>query len=159
VRPPQLLVALFVFLVPPFLVSAIGSQWTDTGAGSWYDGLQRPDWEPPGWAFGVVWSLLYLAMGIAAWLVWRAGGPTRSVTLPLAAWAVQLLLNLSWTFAFFRLESTGAGLVFIVLLWFAILATIVLFLAKSKLAAALIVPYLAWVTYAAALNLEIWRLN
>ena len=156
---PASLFALIVFLVPPFLVAFVSSQWTVTDAGSWYDTLEKPSWTPPGYAFGIAWTLLYLAIGIAAWLVWLTGNRVYSVAIPLAVWLIQLVLNLGWTFAFFNQESIVSGIFVIAALWLAIAATIVAFLPKSRPAAALLIPYLAWVTYAAALNIEIWRLN
>lgn len=156
---PSSLLMLVVFLVPPFAVAALGNQWTDTGAGSWYEQLDKPSWTPPGWMFGVVWSALYFLMGVAAWLVWRASPSLQDAWLPLGAWVVQLALNLAWTFVFFEQESPAGGVVDIVLLWLAIVVTIWLFASRSAAAALLLVPYLLWVTYAAALTIQIWRLN
>jgi translocator protein len=139
-------------------VGALGASWTETAAGSWYDGLEQPRWDPPDWLFGPVWTALYIAMAVAAWLVWRARG-LAGAALPLALFALQLALNLGWTFVFFALEEPGWAFVEIVVLWFAIAATLVAFWRVTRPAGALLVPYLGWVTYAAALNFEIWRLN
>jgi tryptophan-rich sensory protein len=121
------LAALTLFLALPLLVGFAGSQWTDTGAGSWYEAIEKPSWNPPGWAFGLVWSALYLMMGLAAWVVWRVSARLEDAVLPLAAWSVQLGLNLAWTYIFFARENPQAALAEILLLWLAILATILLF--------------------------------
>lgn len=131
-------------------VALIGGLVTNTGPHSWYSGLDQPSWNPPDWLFGPVWTALYVAMAVAAWLVWRTAGAG-----PLPVYGVQLGLNLAWTLVFFGLESTWGGVVVITALWLAIAATIVTFRRHSTVAAALLVPYLAWVTYAGALNLAI----
>jgi tryptophan-rich sensory protein len=103
--------------------------------------------------------VLYLAMGVAAWRVWLTKQKDGGQTLPLSLWAVQLALNLGWTFAFFEKRSPLAGLLVIIPLWLTIAATIVAFAPKSKLAALLMSPYLAWVSFATALNAIIWAMN
>lgn len=156
---PRSLVVFAVLLGLPFLVAFLGNLWTDTGAGSWYQEIDKPSWTPPGWVFGPVWSLLYLAMGVAACLVWRASDSIRDAALLLGVWGLQLGLNLAWTYVFFALESPITGVIDIVLLWLAIVATIVLFARRSTVAALLLVPYLLWVTFAAALTIAIWQMN
>ena len=128
--------------------------------GAWYAALVKPPWTPPNWLFGPVWTTLYLLMGTAAWLVWRRGRAAgRGSRGPLAWFLVQLALNAAWTPIFFGAHSLLGGLVCIAVLWCAILATLLAFFRRVALAGALLVPYLAWVTLAAALNLELWRLN
>lgn len=122
---------------------------------SWYSGLAKPSWAPPGWIFGPVWTLLYAMMGIAAWGVWRR----RGWSVPLAQWLVQLALNAAWTPIFFGLRQPGWAFAEIVVLWLAIAATLVAFASVVRWSAWLLAPYLAWVTFAAALNFAIWRLN
>ena len=139
-----------------FAAAGIGSQFTAASAGSWYAALAKPSWTPPGWVFGPVWSLLYLAMGVSAWLVWRTREAVRD---PLMLFALQLAVNASWSGLFFGLRSPGAAFAEILLLWFAILATLTVFWRRSLLAGLLLLPYLLWVSFAAALNLAIWRLN
>jgi tryptophan-rich sensory protein len=156
---PKSVLVLLAFLIPPFAVAFIGSQWTDTGPGTWYEDIEKPSWNPPGWVFGPVWTALYLAMAVAAWLVWRSSDSLGDTAVPLTAWTVQLALNLAWTYVFFERESPNAGVVDIVLLWLAILVTILLFVRRSRFAALLLVPYILWVTYAAAITIEIARLN
>jgi len=108
--------------------------------------------------FGPVWSVLYLAMAVAGWMVWRREGFSGAAA-PLAVFGVQLALNVLWSGVFFGLRLPGVAFVEILALWAAILATILLFRRVSTPAALLLVPYLAWVTFAAVLNFEIWRLN
>jgi translocator protein len=155
VRP---VVALVVFLALAFAAAAIGGLSAAGGPGDWYHSLRRPSWNPPDWVFGPVWSVLYLSIGVAGWLVWREDGSAR-VDGALTLWAVQLVLNAAWTWLFFRLHRPGLAFIDIVALALAIAATIVLFGRVSQLAAVLLVPYLVWVCFAAALNGTIWHLN
>ena len=127
--------------------------------GEWYESLAKPTWTPPGWAFPVVWTTLYALMGTAAWLVWRERASKPGVTGALILFLVQLALNAAWTPIFFGAHHIQAALVVLLILWLAILATLVAFARVRPLAAWLLAPYLAWVTLAAALNFEIWRLN
>ena len=138
--------------------AAVGSAFTIPSIPGWYAGLEKPFFSPPNWLFGPVWSVLYLAMAVAGWLVWRREG-LSGVTVPLAVFGFQLLLNVAWSGLFFGLRLPGVALVEILALWAAILATILLFRRTSTPAALLLVPYLAWVTFATILNFEIWRLN
>lgn len=126
--------------------------------GEWYAALKKPSWNPPGWIFGPVWSALYTMMAVAAWLVWRRGGFAAQRWL-LGLFLAQLALNAAWTPLFFGLHWPGAAFAEIVLLWLAIVATIAAFRRASRTATLLLVPYLAWVSFAAALNLALWRLN
>jgi benzodiazapine receptor len=152
-------VALVVSFVAVALVALIGGLSTDTGPGSWYQGLEQPAWNPPDAVFGPVWTLLYTIMAIAAWLVFRHGPSRPAVRLALGAYAVQLALNLAWTLVFFGAESVTVALGVIVALLVALLATIALFLRVERLAGLLLVPYALWVAYAAALNGAIVSLN
>jgi translocator protein len=123
-----------------------------------YDAFERPAWSPPGWVFGPVWTVLYVLMGVAAWLVWREGGWARQRG-PLSLFLVQLALNALWTPLFFGAGLRGWAFAEILVLWAAILATLLQFRQVSRTAAWLLVPYLAWVTFAAALTFAVWRLN
>jgi translocator protein len=140
-------------------VSLAGTLWTDTGDGSWYEQLEQPAWEPPDWLFGPVWTVLYVLMAVAAWLVSRCGLHRGDVQIALGLYLLQLALNLGWTGVFFGLERPGWALVEIVVLVLVLLATIVAFARVSKIAAALLVPYLLWVGYATALTAAIAALN
>jgi translocator protein len=152
------LIALAVFLGLVAVVSGLGSLFTMSGMDGWYESLDQPDWDPPDWVFGPIWSVLYLGIGVSAWLVWRARG-ISGARVPLAVWGVQLALNLLWTLIFFGLEQPGFATIEIAILWLAIVATIAAFWPISKVAAMILVPYLAWVSFAAALTFSIWRLN
>jgi len=136
----------------------IGAMATASSVGTWYPSLVKPSWNPPDAVFGPVWTVLYIAMGVAAWLVWRRRGAGR-VGGPLLLFILQLVLNAGWSLLFFGLRSPGLALIEIVLLWLAIAATLWSFARVQRWAALLMAPYLAWVTFAAALNLQIWRLN
>ena len=126
--------------------------------GDWYERLAKPSWRPPNRLFAPVWALLYLSIAVSGWLVWRTSG-FAGAALPLAIYAVQLVLNAAWTPIFFGLHRIGSAFVEIVLLWLAIVATIAVFYPVHPGAAWLMLPYLAWVGFAAALNFAIWRLN
>jgi uncharacterized protein YbjT (DUF2867 family)/tryptophan-rich sensory protein len=126
--------------------------------GDWYASLRKPSWNPPGWLFGPVWGALYTMMAAAAWLVWRRGGFTAQCR-PLAVFLVQLALNAAWTPLFFGLHRPDLAFIAIGLLWLAIIFTLAAFRPVSRPAAWLLAPYLAWVSFAAALNFTLWRLN
>jgi benzodiazapine receptor len=126
--------------------------------GDWYARLAKPSWRPPNRLFAPVWSVLYLTIAVSGWLVWRDSGFAASA-LPLAVYAVQLVLNAAWTPIFFGLHRPGLAFLEIVLLWLSIVATIAVFAPVHAGAAWLLLPYLAWVTFAAALNLAVWRRN
>lgn len=149
---------LIVAILICFAAAGIGSLVTAPQIPGWYATLAKPAWTPLDWIFGPVWTLLYFMMAVAAWLVWRDAG-IAGARLPLALFAVQLVLNSLWSVLFFGLQNPGAAAVEIVLLWGAILATQVAFWSRSRWAGGLLVPYLVWVSYATALNVAIWRLN
>ena len=141
-----------------FAAAAVGAMFTSPNVPGWYANLDKPSWTPPSWVFGPVWSLLYLLMGISLWQVWRKTG-FRAAAMPLTLFGIQLVLNMAWSGLFFGLRNPAAALVEIVLLWCAILATMTAFRQRSAPAGWLMLPYLAWVSFAAALNLAIWNLN
>jgi tryptophan-rich sensory protein len=128
--------------------------------GGWYASLAKPEWTPPPWVFGPAWTILYAMMAVAAWRLWRRrhARPHES-RRALALFTVQLALNLAWTPVFFGMQRPDLALVVIIALWLAIVATIMAAWKACKTAAALLMPYLAWVTFATALNMAIWRLN
>lgn len=123
--------------------------------GAWYESLHKPAWNPPPWIFGPVWTFLYLVMAVAAWRVWKRTG----WSVPLWLYLVQLALNAAWTPVFFGAQAPGWALVVILLLWIAILTTMLSFLRFSMVSALMLVPYLAWVSFAAFLNFTLWRMN
>lgn len=147
--------ALAGFIGICLLVGALGGLATAKSVVEWYPTLNKPSWTPPSWVFGPVWTLLYIMMGIAAWLVWRKGDAKGALILFFG----QLLFNLAWSVLFFGARSPVLGLVDIAFLWLAVAATIFAFALKSRPAAFLLVPYLAWVSFASALNLAIVMLN
>ena len=147
--------ALAVCITVTFHAPALGA-WAMPG--EWYAALRKPSWNPPAWIFGPVWTALYLMMAIAAWLVWRRGGWAVQ-RRPLTLYLVQLALNAAWTPLFFGLKMPGAAFAEILLLLAAIVATACAFHRVSKAGAALLVPYLAWVSFATFLNFTLWRLN
>ena len=149
------LAVLIGFVAVCFLAALTGTVFRP---GAWYERLRKPSWRPPNWLFAPVWTALYLAMACAGWLVWRTAG-FGGAGVPLALFALQLLLNALWTPVFFGLHRLDIGFGVIVALWFAILATIVAFAPVSLVAALLLVPYLAWVSFASVLNFTVWRLN
>jgi len=143
------------FIGACFLAAAPGALFRP---GEWYERLRKPSWRPPNWLFAPVWTALYLMIATSGWLVWREAG-FFGAAFPLGVFGLQLLLNAAWTPLFFGLHRLDLGFVDIVLLWLSIIATIALFQPISVTAAVLLLPYVAWVTFAAALNFAVWRLN
>lgn len=154
-RPRQTL-GLLAWLSLAFAAAAVGGL-ASVQAGPFYLDLTRADWAPPAWVFGPVWAVLYFLMGVAAWLVWRSNGPARRKALIL--FCVQLAANALWTWLFFAWHRGALAFAEVLVLWLMILATVFLFAKVSKLAAALLLPYLAWVSFASALNFSLWQLN
>jgi tryptophan-rich sensory protein len=124
----------------------------------WYSTLSKPTWNPPDSVFGPVWTTLFVLMAIAGWLVWKPAG-FKAAAMPLTLFGVQLLLNVAWSWIFFGMHQPGWAFVEVVILWLAIVATTVAFFRCSKVAGWLLVPYMAWVSFASILNFAIWRLN
>jgi translocator protein len=150
--------ALLAFVAACFGAALVGSTFTTPSVPEWYGSLVKPSFTPPNWLFGPVWSMLYLAMAIAGWLVWRRQRES-STTLPLALFGGQLMLNVSWSILFFGLQAPRIALVEILILWAAIFATLLSFWRISTIAGWLFVPYLTWVSFATIMNFEICRLN
>lgn len=148
---------LLAWLLSCFAAAAIGAV-ASSEAGDFYEQLVRPAWAPPGWLFAPVWTVLYLLMGIAAWLVWRVHG-FKEVKTALVLFIVQLGANALWTWVFFVWRQGALAFVEIIVLWCLIAATAVLFRRLNAVAAALLLPYLVWVTFASALTFATWRLN
>lgn len=141
------------------LVGLLGSIFTSPAIPGWYAGLIKPAIAPPNWIFAPVWTILFFLMGYAVFLVWRRGLSQRGVPYALIVFCVQLACNLAWSYLFFGLQSPGAAFAEILVLWIAIFWTLAAFSKISRKAAYLLVPYLAWVSFAAYLNFLIWRLN
>ena|SRR5579871_3273411 len=138
-------------------VGLLGAIATRQSLIDWYPMLRKPSWNPPSWIFGPVWTTLYIMMAVAAWLIWQINGPFHRLGLGL--FVVQLILNAFWSPLFFGIRSPGLALIDIIALWIAILATTLVFSRSSRVAAALLLPYLVWVSFATGLNFELWKLN
>jgi benzodiazapine receptor len=147
---------LYAFLIGTLVVGATASVFTEPNIAGWYARLAKPSFNPPNFVFAPVWTALYVAMAVAAWRAWRVEG-VRSAALTL--YFLQLTLNFLWSFVFFAQHQIAMALADIVGLWIAILAAAIAFFRADRVASLLMLPYLAWVTFAALLNLEIWRLN
>jgi tryptophan-rich sensory protein len=141
------------------LAGIIGAVFTTPSITGWYAGIVKPAINPPAWVFGPVWTILFVLMGISAFLVWEKGLERRDVQIALGIFIGQLVLNTLWSIIFFGLHSPGGALVEIMFLWLIILATIGMFYKISKAAAWLLVPYILWVSFASYLNYAIWILN
>lgn len=150
---------LIISIVVAELAGIIGSLFTAPAISTWYATLARPTFSPPNWLFAPVWTGLFLLMGIAAFLIWRQGLEKKSVRLALAIFLGQLVLNTLWSIIFFGLHNPGAAFLEIIILWLAILATIISFSKISRGAAYLLIPYILWVSFAGVLNFSIWRLS
>jgi benzodiazapine receptor len=141
------------------LAGAVGSIFTTPAIPGWYAGLAKPPFNPPNWVFAPVWTILYALMGMAAYLVYEQRAKTGAGRKALAVFGAQLILNALWSIVFFGAHAILGGIVVIVLLWAMILASIWLFAKISKAAAALLVPYILWVSFATVLNISLYALN
>lgn len=137
----------------------IGAVFTTPSIPTWYASLEKPFFNPPNWLFFPVWTTLYTLMGISAFLVWRKGIRDRQVRIALGIFVAQLILNSLWSIVFFGLHALLGGLMVIVVLWIAILLSIITFFRLSKLAGVLLIPYVLWVSFATVLNFSLWQLN
>lgn len=157
VRPRTILLAA-LWIAASLLAGVVGTMLGGPMPDPWYEDLAKPAFNPPGWIFGPVWTTLYILMGIAAWRVSLAKpSPLRRTAL--IVFVAQLALNAAWSGIFFGLHEIGWALADLATLWVLILATIVLFARLSRLSAVLLLPYLAWVTFAGVLNFTLWQLN
>jgi tryptophan-rich sensory protein len=156
----QPILTLIVAVLTVEIVGASGAVFTAQGLSGWYGTLERPALAPPNWVFAPVWTTLFALLGAAAWLVWRRAtdlpGAVRLATL---AFVAQFAFNLAWSAAFFGMQDVELGLAVIAVLWLLIVATIWAFARVDRRAAALLVPYLLWVSFAAYLNYGFWVLN
>jgi tryptophan-rich sensory protein len=153
--------ALTGFIAASFLAGAIGSSATFPNVRTWYPLLNKPAWNPPGWIFGPVWTCLYVLMGVAIWRAWRAGttmnAPTKRSLV--TGYFVQLCLNALWSVLFFGFKQPAWALVDIIALWGLLVWLLVEIRRADRVAAALWLPYVLWVSFATALNTAIVRLN
>ncbi len=141
------------------MVGILGSLVTTPAIPTWYASLNKPSFTPPGWVFGPVWVTLYFLMGVAVFLIWRMDLRNSAVRAALLLFVAQLISNGIWSPLFFGLKSPLLGLIDVAALWVLIVLTIAAFARLSRAAAILLVPYIAWVTLALALNFSIWRMN
>lgn len=155
----QEILKLVISLVICQFAGFIGSLFTTPSIPTWYAALSKPSFNPPNSIFGPVWIILFILMGISAYLIWRKKVCDRNVRMALVIFLFQLLLNVLWSFLFFRLHNPSAAFFEIIILWLAILVTFLSFMKISKTAGILFLPYLFWVGFAAVLNLFIWKLN
>lgn len=149
------MLGLGAWLVLCFCAAAVGALFP---TGPWYAGLQKPSWNPPNWLFGPVWTVLYIMMGVSAWLVWKRGGFSLHARA-LGLFLVQLAINAAWSWIFFGLHLMLFGFIDILLIILFTSLTCRAFYKVSRTAAWLLVPYLAWLSFAAVLNFTLWRLN
>lgn len=151
----KLLLSIFVCQ----LAGVVGSVFTARAIPEWYAFINKPSFNPPNWIFGPVWITLFTIMGVSAFLVWQKGLDDKKVKRALFIFILQLVLNCLWSVVFFGFRSIGGALIVVVLLWLSILWVIVRFFAISRLAAILLIPYIAWVSFACLLNAAILFLN
>ena len=151
------ILGLVMWLLITFAAAGVGAVASADAAG-FYDKLSRPEWAPPASLFGPVWSLLYLLIAIAAWLVWKDAG-FRGASLALSMMIAQLAANALWTWIFFAWHRGALALIEIIVLWILIVITMILFWRVKPVAGALFVPYLLWVTFASALTYSMWQRN
>lgn len=151
----KLSISIFVVAV----AGAIGSVVTSSSVATWYASLPKPSFNPPAWVFAPVWTILFLLMAIAAYLVWKKGWKRREVRVALGFYLAQLILNVLWSVLFFGYHNLAAAYVEVIILWFAIFLTVEFFRDISKVAARLLLPYLLWVAFAAFLNFSLWNIS
>jgi tryptophan-rich sensory protein len=150
-------IGLVGWLLATFIAAGIGSV-ASSKAGTFYQQLIRPEWAPPAWIFAPVWTILYLFMGIAAWLVWRVQG-FRAARIALSLYIIQLALNALWTWLFFVWRLGEIAFIEIIILWILILCTLIAFWRVRIINGVLLIPYEAWVSFASMLTYVIWKLN
>lgn len=150
---------LFIAVAIPLLVGAVSGFFTTAEIPGWYQTINKPSWNPPSWIFAPVWTTLYILMGVALYLIWKAEADPLTKKAAIALFAIQLVFNFFWSFIFFNRHLIGWALADIVLMWLFILLTIFTFAGINKSAAWLLVPYISWVSFASILNYTIWKLN
>ncbi|MCW3093202.1 MAG: tryptophan-rich sensory protein [Ferruginibacter sp.] len=150
---------LIVSILIPLLIGGVAGFFTSTGVNGWYADADKPPFNPPNWIFAPVWTILYIMMGLALWLVWKNSGKKLVKQTAIFLFSFQLALNFAWSFIFFYAHQPGWAFVEILLMWAIIMLTIIWFGKISPAAAWLMVPYIWWVSFAALLNFYIWKLN
>lgn len=150
---------LFISILIPVLVGAVAGLFTSSGVNSWYAIANKPWFNPPNWLFAPVWTVLYIMMGIAFFLIWRADSDKSIKQTAMIFFVAQLVLNFFWSLIFFKLQQTGWAFAEMSIMWLLILFTIIWFGKISSTASWLLVPYICWVSFALILNFSIWKLN
>jgi translocator protein len=154
--------SLWKFIIAILICEGVGISsglLSRAGMNDWFATLTKPSWNPPAYLFGPVWATLYFLMGVSLWLIWKSNVPTTNKRNALSLFAIQLFLNFWWSLLFFKFHSPEFALIDIVFLLISIFFTIYYFSGISKLAAWLLVPYIAWVSFATILNYTIWSIN
>ena len=152
-------IKLVVSILASFATAGIGSLFTFKAIPNWYAGLKKPPYTPPNWAFGPVWTTLYVLMAVSVFLVWQKGLAIDGALLAFILFWIQLVFNALWSIIFFGMKSKGGGVITIVVLWLLILATVITSFRVSGWAGALLIPYILWVSIASYLNIGVWALN
>ncbi len=152
-------IKLFISILIPLAVGSIAGIFTASSVKDWFLLLNKPSFNPPSWLFGPVWTILYILMGISFYLIWINNKDVAKKRICYVYYWIQLLLNFLWSFLFFFFKNPGLALIDIVVLLTTIVLTTVSFHKVSKAAARLLIPYILWVSFATALNFEIWRMN
>ena len=150
---------LIISLLIPLVTGFVSGFFTSSGVKGWYATANKPSFNPPGWIFAPVWTFLYILMGIALYLVWKSEPAGKWKKKALTAFAVQMVLNFFWSFIFFYAQEPGWAFAEIIAMWLMIALTIFYFGKISRTAALLLVPYIAWVSFASVLNYFIWQMN
>lgn len=150
---------LVISILIPLLTGSVAGLFTTKGVNGWYAAAQKPWFNPPNWLFAPVWTTLYILMGVALYLISKSGTEKKIKQRAFVLFGIQLALNFAWSFIFFNLQQTGWALAELVIMWLAILFTILQFGKISSAAAWLLVPYISWVSFAGVLNYAIWSLN
>jgi len=149
---------LLVFILITLFAGFIGSFFTTPSIASWYAFINKPSFSPPNWLFAPVWSLLYILMGIAAFLIWQKRDNLKTKPA-LMFYGIQLILNTLWSIIFFGMHNPGLAFLEIIILWSFILITLIKFYKINKTSGILFIPYLIWVSFASILNFAVWMLN
>jgi translocator protein len=152
-------IKLVISIIACFAAAGIGSLFTFKSIPNWYARLKKPSYTPPNWAFGPVWTALYLLMGISVFLVWQKGLATNGALFAFILFWIQLVVNAIWSIVFFGKKSKGGGVITIIVLWLLIMVTMITSFRVSDWAGALLIPYIMWVSIASYLNIGIWLLN
>ena len=158
-KTSNIIIKLAVCIASCLCAGFIGTIFTTPAIPTWYASLTKPPFSPPNWLFAPVWTILYILMGIAAFLIWKRGWREKRVLSGLILFLIQLVFNTLWSIFFFGFKSPFVGVIIIIVLWFLILFTILEFFKVSRVASYLLIPYILWVTFASVLNISVLLLN